>query len=198
VRQVGGWRYAHSTEDMEIALRLQEQGYIIVNNPRVHVRTSAPRTFPALFKQRVRWSYGFLRNIFDYRHMLGNKTYGNLGLIILPAALISIASALFFASRLLWLGAFEVADSFNRATLGAGLTPSFDPFFINTSAMILTLFAALGMTVVLISFGSLLSTGSRKIPAATPLFLLLYGLIVPLWLSTALVKALRGRGVAWR
>lgn len=198
VREVGGWRYAHSTEDMEIALRLQEKGYEIVNNPLVTVRTSAPKTLPALFRQRVRWSYGFLRNTFDYRHILGNRRYGNLGLIILPAALISFASGLFFALRLLWLGAIEVADAIARATAGVSIAPSFDPFFLNTSVMMFAVLAAIVLTVVLISFGSLLSTGSRKIPAATPLFFLLYGLVVPLWLGAALVKALRGRGVAWR
>lgn len=198
VRAVGGWRYAHSTEDMEIALRLQEKGYEIVNNPLVNVRTSAPKTLRALFKQRVRWSYGFLRNAFDYRHMLGNKRYGNLGLIVLPAALISFASALFFAFHLLWAIFARLVESVDKAVLGVVPSPSFDPFFINTSAMALALVAALIMTVVLISLGSLLSTGSRKIPAATPLFLLLYGLIVPLWLSAALVKAIRNRGVAWR
>lgn len=198
VRDVGGWHYAHSTEDMEIALRLQERGYRIVNNPLVTVHTSAPRTLPALFRQRVRWSYGFLRNAFEYRHMLGNRRYGNLGILILPAALLSIASALFFAARLVWLGAFEVADALARATAGASLSPTFDPFFLNTSAMILAVLVALILTVVLISLGTFLSTGSRRPPAATPLFLLLYGLIVPLWLSTALVKAVIGRGVAWR
>lgn len=198
IRDVGGWKYAHSTEDMEIALRLQEKGYRIANNPLVTVKTSAPRTLPALFKQRVRWSYGFLRNALDYRHMLGNSRYGNLSLIVLPAALISFAAGLFFAGRLVWIGVREIVDAFARATMGVGLAPSIDPFFIQTNVMILSLVAAVLLTVLLISIGSFLSTGSRRPPAATPLFLLLYGFIVPLWLGTALVKAIIGKGVAWR
>lgn len=198
VRSVGGWKYAHSTEDMEIALRLQEKGYRIANNPLVTVRTSAPRTLPALFKQRVRWSYGFLRNALDYRHMLGNKRYGNLSIIVLPAALISFAAGLFFAGRLVWVSVREITDTIARATLGVGFAPSLDPFFLQTNVMILSLIAAVILTVLLISIGSFLSTGSRRPPAATPLFLLLYGFIVPLWLGTALVKAIIGKGVAWR
>ncbi len=198
LREVGGWRHAHSTEDMEIALRLQEKGYGIANNPRIAVYTTTPATLRGLVKQRVRWSYGFLRNILDYRHMLGNRAYGNLGIIILPAALMSIGTSIFFALHLLSEAGHGALRTWARFSAGGTVTGNFDPFFLDTSVMLFSILATIVLTVVLISFGSYLSTGSRRLPLATPLFLVLYGIIVPVWVSIALVKAVRGRGVAWR
>ena len=79
-----------------MAMRLQSHGYLIGNAPNAKVYTGTPRTIKALFRQRVRWSYGFLRNGVDCTHMFGNRKYGNLDLIILPMALLSIGIAVYF------------------------------------------------------------------------------------------------------
>src|SRR6185312_3134906 len=48
VRELGGWRYGYSTEDMEMALRMQEAGYLIGNAPKAIVHTGTPRTIKHL------------------------------------------------------------------------------------------------------------------------------------------------------
>ena len=200
IRGVGGWRHGHSTEDMELGLRLQSAGWMISNEPLANVRTKTPATLRALIRQRVRWSYGFLRNVFDYRHMVGNPRYGNLGLLVLPTAILSFGAALFFAARLLSYFITSGVETMSRY-MATGIEPwqSFDPLFsLNTSFLWLTVYAMIAMTVVLISLGSYLSTGKRYHPAATPLFLALYSFIVPMWLGIALVRALFNAGVRWR
>lgn len=199
VRELGGWREGHSTEDMEMALRMQAAGHLIANAPRAVVHTSTPPTVRRLFRQRVRWTYGFLRNAVDYRHMLGNRNYGNLGIIVLPAALISIGTGIFFFGRLVLGSVSAMYDGIVRIYF-SGMFPSFsfELFYINTSAVWFLVYIAVALILVLISAGSLIGTGSRKPPAATPLFLLLYSFLVPLWLGTALVRAMLKTGVNWR
>jgi cellulose synthase/poly-beta-1,6-N-acetylglucosamine synthase-like glycosyltransferase len=199
VRELGGWRHGHSTEDMEMALRMQEHGFLIANCPAATVYTSTPPTVRKLFKQRVRWTYGFLRNAADYRHMFGDRRYGNLGLFILPTALFSIFTAIFFFVRIM----MEFADQFNTEYVRISVMqtfpmPSFDIFYFNTSAMWVLVWLAVVLILILISAGGLIGTGSRKLPIGTPLFVLFYCFLVPLWLATAVFRATFKLGVRWR
>lgn len=200
IRELGAWRYAHSTEDMEMALRMQAAGHQIANAPQAIVHTSTPSTLAALFRQRVRWTYGWLRNAVDYRHMIGNKKYGNLGLIVLPSALFSIGAGIFFFVRILAEGASALRGEFVRLYFSGIYVPdgAFDLFYVNTSAMIFLVFVSVSLILILISAGSLIGTGSSRPPAATPLFLLFYSFLVPLWLSAAVVRAIFKTGVRWR
>jgi biofilm PGA synthesis N-glycosyltransferase PgaC len=92
--KIGYFKHAHNTEDMEIAFRLQEHRYRIANCPNAFVYTITPNTFKKLYKQRTRWTYGFLKNVQDYRHMLFNSKYGNMGMLTLPFAISFSAIAL--------------------------------------------------------------------------------------------------------
>ena len=184
---------------MEMALRMQANGHKIANAPTASVYTATPRKLPDLFRQRVRWTYGWLRNAVDYRHMIGNRAYGNLGLIVLPTALLSIATGIYFFVKILWYGLLNIYDVFTRIQMtGTFPHPSLDLFYINTSALWFLSYTAIVLILILISAGSWLGTGRRMPPAGTPLFILLYGLIVPLWLGTALFRALFKTGVRWR
>lgn len=200
VRELGGWRYAHSTEDMEMALRIQEAGYLIANAPRARVHTATPATLPLLYRQRVRWTYGWLRNAVDYRHMFGNLRYGNLGVIILPLAIVSIFTGIYFFVRILYsLGGMLYAEYVKYTYTGFHIgAPSFDPFFINTSAMLFLVWMCVALIVALICIGSFIGTGSRRPPYSTPLFVIFYSILVPLWLSTAVFRAIFKTGVRWR
>ena len=130
MRELGSWRHGHSTEDMEMALRIQEAGYLIANAPNAIVHTATPTTLRDLFHQRVRWTYGWLRNAIDYRHMIGNTRYGNLGLVILPSALISIATGIYFFTRFLWYTLQEIIQQITRIGATGVLAPHYtlDPF----------------------------------------------------------------------
>jgi len=66
---LGPYRHAHNTEDQEIALRMQENDYKIEHCPDAYVYTIAPNTVPKLYRQRLRWIYGFLRNAIEVRHL---------------------------------------------------------------------------------------------------------------------------------
>jgi cellulose synthase/poly-beta-1,6-N-acetylglucosamine synthase-like glycosyltransferase len=200
IRELGAWRYAHSTEDMEMALRIQEAGHLIANAPRAIVHTNTPRSLRALFRQRVRWTYGWLLNMMDYRRMLGNREFGNLGVMILPAALISIAAGIYFFMRVVWYGGRSIYDTYTRVEI-IGIHPAppmYDLFYFNTSVLILLVLASVILIFTLICIGSSLGTERRTPPYSTPLFLLFFSFLTPLWLIAAVVRATFKTGVQWR
>ena len=83
------------TEDLEMALRIQFNHFIIENSPDSPVYTFVPEKFISLLKQRRRWYVGLIKNILNYRKMF-SKEYGDLGLFVMPIAWISIFFAVFF------------------------------------------------------------------------------------------------------
>ncbi len=199
VRELGGWRHGHSTEDMEMALRLQVAGHLIANAPGATVHTEAPSTVRSLFRQRVRWWYGWLRNVADYRFMIGNSRYGNLGLIIFPAFLLSISAGIYLFVKILLYSVISLVQLVERILMtGVFPDPRFELFYINTSAMLFLISISLVLIFTLICIGSLIGTGTRRPPAGTPLFLLFYSFLAPIWLCTAVVRALFKTGVSWR
>lgn len=198
IRELGGWRYAHSTEDMEMALRIQSAGHLIANQPSATVYTSTPSTLRALMRQRVRWTYGWLRNAVDYRYMLLNRRFGNLGLLVLPSALISIAAGIYFFLRILLNVQYSISQAILKYQAGGSFhAPHFELFFVPTSAIWFLVLTSIGFILTLIYIGSFIG-GHRRAPAATPLFLLFYSFLVPLWLMTAVVRATFKTGVKWK
>lgn len=85
----GGYEEGNLTEDFEIALRLQSYHYKIRNSVDAVVYTVAPARFMPLLRQRRRWYVGQAQNLKKY-WFLFSKKYGDLGLIILPAAVLSV------------------------------------------------------------------------------------------------------------
>ena len=85
VKELGGFRKAHLTEDLEMALRLQDKHYKLKQCLDATVYTKTPPNLKALVKQRVRWYQGTLLNVADYKHMLLNKRFEDFGVFHLPS-----------------------------------------------------------------------------------------------------------------
>lgn len=204
INELGGFRYGHQTEDMEMALRIQQAGYGIENAPRARVYTKSPSTIANLVKQRTRWTTGFLRNVLgDYRGLIANKRYGVLGVLILPSALIAVGSGML----LFFLMLYELTRSIVTAiSIRAGIPLSYafipngsiDWFYVPVNFYML-----LGVTTLLASL-SLIFIGRRisKTPGTIALGLVsytfLYGLIVPLWLIRATADVTFGKRRDWK
>src|SRR3989304_2200203 len=75
---------------MEVALRMQSNHMRIRNVHTAHVHTSGPDTLYKLYRQRLRWAYGGMKNTLDYRFMLFRRRYGILGMVTLPLAFFGI------------------------------------------------------------------------------------------------------------
>jgi cellulose synthase/poly-beta-1,6-N-acetylglucosamine synthase-like glycosyltransferase len=111
----GAYASQYSSEDLECTLRVHDylvrnaqQDYEIVMLPHYVGWTEGPHTAGQLIKQRSRWQRVINEAIWDYRHMLFNPRYGNLGLITLPYYLLVEVCGVFFeiASVVITLLAF--------------------------------------------------------------------------------------------
>jgi cellulose synthase/poly-beta-1,6-N-acetylglucosamine synthase-like glycosyltransferase len=197
--KLGPYREAHNTEDLEMALRMQTNFMKIGNAPRAVVFTNTPRTYPALFKQRVRWTYGFIKNFFEYRHILFRPKYGNIGMFILPTAFLSIFSALYFTSLIVVsLAQMAVRKTVEVQTVGVS-TPSFqfDWFFINTESVLFVTATLIAMAGVLILIGKSLAEERRSVSFDMMLYLFLYGFLAPWWLGRAVYNAALSQKSSW-
>lgn len=89
LKKYGGFDEGNITEDFEMGLRIQSKNYQIAQSFESQVYTIVPRNLKKLLRQRVRWSYGTLKNISDYKFMI-SRLYGDLGLFIIPISVFSI------------------------------------------------------------------------------------------------------------
>lgn len=204
VQKLGGFRYGHQTEDMEMALRIQQAGYKIGNAHRARVYTKAPSSVGQLIKQRSRWTSGFLRNIFgEYRGLIANRSHEALGMLVLPTALIAIGSGI----ALFFLMLFEFTrHAITALEIRAGIPisyaflphGSFDMFYFPSSFYLFCGVTALFASLTLITIGKRISQTPGNLLFGLVSYSLLYGLIVPLWLIRATSDVALGKRRGWR
>lgn len=198
--EVGPFRSAHQTEDMEIALRMQKAGWKIHNAPKAVVYTKAPDTLRGLMKQRVRWTTGFVRNCIDHRDLVGNPSHGILGLMVLPFNMLLI----FFGITLFAVGVATIGGNIAEALARfaevpfAFSLPSLDWFFAPFSA-IAALSLLAGMIAFLLMYAGIRISKTRGRVISGFLWLaVLYGAVAPLWLARASVDVAFDIHRSWR
>lgn len=205
IEELGGFRYGHQTEDMEMALRIQRAGYAIENAQSARVYTKTPSTLNGLIKQRTRWTSGFLRNILrEYRMLVGNRRYGTLGLLVLPTALVSIMSGILLFVLMLFLSARSALAAisvrsgipFSYAFLPHG--GGFDWFYFPANAYASLATIVIAASVALILAGKRVSNTPGKILPGILSYLCLYAFVAPLWLIRATGDVAFGRRRGWR
>jgi peptidoglycan-N-acetylglucosamine deacetylase len=85
VLAVGGYSHDTLVEDADLTLSLLRAGAVITYEPGAIARTEAPETLEALWKQRVRWTYGTYQCLAKHR---GALLRGTLGWVALPNLLL--------------------------------------------------------------------------------------------------------------
>lgn len=204
VEELGGFRHGHQTEDMEMALCIQQAGYRIENAILARVYTKSPKTVLALIKQRTRWTTGFMRNVLgEYRGLIGNKRYSVLGMLVLPCALIAIVSGilLFLMTVFTFLKNLVSALEIRAGIpLSYSLLPhtSFSWFYFPVSAYIFLGFATLIASLFLIAVGKYISKTPGNLTLGLISYTFLYGIIAPLWLIRATSDVVFGRHRRWK
>ena len=200
-QNLGPYRHAHNTEDIEIALRMQKNGYKIAHAHKAIVYTVPPKTVPKLLRQRVRWSYGFIKNATDYRDMIFRKKYGNVGMIILPMACLSLLSVLFvsisFIVNFLY-NIFVWLVKVGTVGLNFNLSFNFDWFYLNTELLVLIgIIVTLGSTIMIL-MSKKMSEGKLDIGMDLVYYLGLYMFIAPIWMGRAVFNAIFSVKTPWR
>ncbi len=200
--KLGPYKHAHQCEDIEVALRMQKNGMAIAHAHNAYVYTVPPKTIKKLLKQRIRWSHGFIKNAYDYRDMFFKKQYGNVGMLILPMASISIVSVLFVSIVFI----INILQSlFNTLvkiqTVGLDFSINlfnFEWFYVNTQLIALVgVVVSLG-SIAMILMSKRMSEGKFDIGMDLIYYLALYIFIAPIWISKAAFNALFSIKTSWR
>lgn len=198
--KIGYYRHAHNTEDMEIAMRMQKNNMKIGNVHNAFVYTIAPTNIKTLYKQRLRWVYGFLKNAIDYRDMFFKPQYGNLGMVVLPAAGFSVLSTMYFFGAMVLSWAETLTTQISKIlTVGFSWQGfNFDFFYVNTDILVfVSLIAVLG-TFLIIATSRGLAEEKNKFGLDSVLFLMFYTFLAPLWMSRAIYNVIFTKETKWR
>ena len=200
LKKIGGFRQGHQTEDLEIGLRLLKQGYKIRNAETAYVYTTVPATFMTLYRQRVRWSYGFLNNMIDYRKLFFNKKVGNLGFILPITTFLSLVPV-YVAGRMVWSIFDTIGNQFARyQAVGFYLKPfslHLDWFFLGNTKIWLSMIMIV-TSILIIFVSSKLVEGKFKFGRDTILYLTIYVFIHPIWRVRSLISTIFRKQVVWR
>ncbi len=199
---LGPYRHAHNTEDMEIAYRMQKNHYKIEHCNDAYVYTGVPSTLRKLFRQRLRWIYGFINNSIDYRHILFRRKYGNFSFFTVPAGIVSIFAVTYILGRIFYnLGNFLHSKFVQYQTIGLNLDASlknFDLFFLSTQSFIFLEILIFSLVIFSIILGRRMVEGKWKVSLNIIYFLVIFSLVAPFWLLKAIFNTIISKAPAWR
>ncbi len=201
--KVGLYKKAHNTEDMEMAMRMQSKGLKIASAHDAVVFTSSPYNIRKLYRQRVRWTSGFLHNVRDYRYMLFNMNYGNIGMFVLPFMILSSFSIIFVIATI----GYDLVNMLHAwytryQALGLSMFeftwPSFNWFFMRTTPIMFCGLAAIAAVLIFIVIGSRMSSGNRAKVIEIVSYVCLYSFIAPWWVARSMYNVVFSRQLSWR
>jgi cellulose synthase/poly-beta-1,6-N-acetylglucosamine synthase-like glycosyltransferase len=200
--KIGQYKKAHHTEDQEIALRMQKNGMKIDHCPDAYVYTNSPDSVPKLYRQRVRWIYGFLNNAIDYKSFFFKPKYGAVGIFTLPSGFIAVLGtifALFFTFSNLFKFIYRkfLQNSVNGFDFFNWNNINFDPFFINTNTFIFISIILYILFIFSLINGRSMINERKMFFWDIPLFTIIYSLIGPFWLMKAVFNTLMSKEASW-
>ena len=199
---LGPYRHAHNTEDMEIAYRMQKNHYKIEQCNDAYVYTNTPSTVVKLYKQRLRWIYGSINNTIDYSNLIFRKKYGDFSLFTVPFGIISIVTAGFVFMRVVYnLLNFLFSKIIEIRTVGLDLSPKInytDSFFIDTRPLLFIAIFLFSLVIFSIISGRKMTNNKTKFSFDMIYFSFIYGMIAPIWIMKAIIDTIFSKKPAWR
>ena len=199
--QYGGYAEQNLTEDIELSLRIESKRFLIESALDANVYTTAHSSLRKVFQQRLRWFKGFIDNMWTYRYLFTPK-YGNLGIFVLPASVLSIVLGviMFFygLGKLLIRGLQQLYHFYLIGfDIRHWLEVNFDVFFISTSARAILPIVLLAISITLLWLAKRHSRERQPIVRSTAYFLLTYWFLAAVcWISAGWYKA-TGKKIRW-
>lgn len=201
--ELGEYRHGHGTEDMEIAFRMQKNCYSIDHCPDAVVYTKTPSTIKKLYKQRIRWLYGFIQLSIEYRRMLFKKKYGNFALFTVPAGIVSIVAAVYLFLYLFYnLFSFIFHKIYQWKVVGipsiGSINVSFDWFYINTESILFMTAILYLLILFAMMIGRRLAHGKSSFSFNIIFYFIIYSLVAPFWVMRAVFNTVFMKKTKWR
>jgi cellulose synthase/poly-beta-1,6-N-acetylglucosamine synthase-like glycosyltransferase/peptidoglycan/xylan/chitin deacetylase (PgdA/CDA1 family) len=178
VLRVGGYSRSTLAEDCDLALALQQVGYLVTQADEAVCYTEAPETVGALAKQRFRWMYGTIQALWKHRVMMLNPSYDWLGTLTLPLAAVSVLLPVVFLPFVYLMAAVTFE--------GQGV-----------SLVVLYLLVFLAMQFLTAGVGIKLTRESWSHLLMVPLYRLIYEPLRAYILYKSILTVLRGTRSSW-
>jgi len=202
--KIGGYRPAHNTEDMEITFRMQKNFMKIVSAVDAYVETSTPPTLYKLYRQRLRWTQGFMQNSIDYRDMIFKSKYGTVALFTIPLGWVGIGMVIYISTYYIYhiiLNIVRWVQHYQAVGLEWN-TPDFANYFTHiyysSNAAVLLAIPLMTASFTFILMGHSLSRPESRRYRYILYFVLLWEFIVPFWFIRAFFNTITNRSGQWR
>lgn len=205
-KKYGGFDVNNITEDMEMCFRIQYNNLIVECEENAITYTKAPNTFLGLLRQRRRWYFGLTKNLWSYRKLFSKK-YGQLGLIVLPMAVIAVLFAMVLTS---YLAILSLLDLKKELMLISSINFDFSNFFTFNKYIFERFFFILFSNPVILFLilfmvilgGYMLFAKSKvkrysNVKASLIFFLMFYSLLFAFWWFVSLFYVIFVRKVSW-
>ena len=199
-QKIGMFKHAHNTEDMEIALRMHKNHLKIENCHKAYIYTVGPNTIKKLYKQRVRWTHGFIENAIDYKALFFKKEYGNIAFFTLPFAAVSIMTVIGTICLTVWNVVERIYNFILRImTIGFHFNFHFDPSFIyfSTKTSLFVGLTVIALMLTLLVIGRKISD-EKLFSKEIIYFIIIYPFIAPLWVGKSVYNTIFGKKTKWR
>ena len=203
----GGFDEGNITEDLEMSLRIQYCGYRIENSITSPAFTLAPKSFANLLEQRKRWYTGLMKNLWKHKKII-SKGYGDLGLFVIPIAVISVFFAIFITTYMVIKTLFKIAGEIvfwntvnfnlpNLLNLNLHILERFFfLFFTNPIILFILLFGILMRIYLVFARKSVGKTPGLAINL--PLFFIFFAILFGFWWVVSLIYFLFNKEVKWK
>lgn len=205
LKKVGGFDEGNLTEDTEMALHLQKEGFRIENAFDAVVYSEAPYSLSGLFKQRTRWYQGAIYNAKNYSFMFFNGKFGNLGWFTLPANFIAVFFAIFVLFRIVADGAGKlalIAWGFANSILFGYAVPSvpFDLnpiYWLNLEIIFVFFYLIVVLAALRYTFKAAGEDFKLHMVPVYLAFLFLYSFLITISWAIGIFNNLTGRNTKW-
>ncbi|MFC1741669.1 glycosyltransferase [Nanoarchaeota archaeon] len=199
----GGYDTSTCTEDIEISLRIQSEGYEIENAVDANVYAVPMPTFNTTKRQRVRWYKGFMENTQKYKHILFSRKYGNLGMFVMPSAFLSVLIAMTVVCYTLYLSIDtnwqRLVNLYNvNFDVWRLIQFNWDPFYVDQSPLMMIGVVALSIGITMIYLAKRMSKEKQGLAFNYVLFMALYLPLYAYWWASAIKARVSDKDVAWR
>ncbi len=200
-QKTGPYDEQNLTEDIEIALRIQNNNYVIENAMNANVYTTAHKRMAPLFRQRLRWYKGFIDNTIKYRNLFSAR-FGNLGIFILPMAFVSVMMAIILSAYAITkLGTMLLSEYRVLSSTGFDLTQylkvNFDLFYINMNPIFLLAIASIILALFSMYIVKRHSEEKQPILASFIIFGFTYLYLYAFWWVSAIFYRVLGKKIKW-
>ena len=203
----GGYEEGNITEDLELSLRIQYNGYVIENSLESPVYTIPPKDFKGLLIQRRRWYYGLLKNSWKYRKIFSPK-YGDLGVFVFPVAWLGIFFSLFVLIYFIFKNLFRLKEELMfLSSINFDFGNLFNLNFYLLERLFLLLVSnpiVIFLSFFIIVLGCYLLFATRRVSKVSsvfinlPLFFIFFATLFGIWWLITIFYSIFNKEIKWR